>query len=140
MSCIILTHGFTVIDLSRTSGWSHADSGRLFRKLDTTMSGGFDPETFKAQLKEEMYTENKAMMKELLGEMTKLFKEKQPAQSSDPIDLDTELPIREREEDKVTVLADPIKQKNVGQTESVERPVWAKHMTKTMAQVQIMMK
>ena len=38
---------------------------------------------FKAQLKEEMYTENKAMMKELLGEMTKLFREKQPEQSSD---------------------------------------------------------
>ena len=40
------------------------------------MSGGFDLETFKEQLKEELYTENKAMMKELLGEMTKLFKEK----------------------------------------------------------------
>ena len=53
------------------------------------MSGRFDPEAFKAQLKEEMYTENKAMMKELLGEMTKLFKEKQPAQCSGPIDLDT---------------------------------------------------
>ena len=49
------------------------------------------------------------MMKEMLGEMTKLFKERQPAQSSDPIDLDTELPVREREEDEVTVLADPIK-------------------------------
>ena len=43
------------------------------------MLGEFDPETFKAQLKEEMYTKNKTMMKELLGEMTKLFKEKQPA-------------------------------------------------------------
>ena len=40
------------------------------------MSGAFDPETFKAQLKEEMYTKNKAMMKELLGEMTKLLKNK----------------------------------------------------------------
>ena len=68
--------GFAVIDPSRAFGWARADSGRLFRKPDTTMSGGFDPETFKAQLKEEMYTENKAMMKELLGEMTKLFKEK----------------------------------------------------------------
>ena len=40
------------------------------------MSGRFDPEAFKSQLKEEMYTENKAMMKELMEEMTKLFKEK----------------------------------------------------------------
>ena len=46
------------------------------------------------------------MMKELLGEMTKLFKEKQPAQPSGPIDLDAELPVREREEDEVIVLAD----------------------------------
>ena len=73
------------------------------------MSGKFDPEAFKAQLKEEMYTENKAMMKELLGEMTKLFREKQPEQSSDPIDLHAKIPVREREEDEVTVLADPIK-------------------------------
>ena len=73
------------------------------------MSGGFDPKIFKAQLKEKMYTENKAMMKELSGEMTKLFREKQPEQSSNPIDLHTEIPVREREEDEVTVLADPIK-------------------------------
>ena len=80
------------------------------------MSGGFDPEAFKAQLKEEMYTENKAMMKELLGEMTKLFREKQPEQSSDPVDLHAEIPIREKKEDEVTVLADPIRQKNMGPT------------------------
>ena len=43
------------------------------------MLGGFDPEAFKVQLKEEMYTENKAMMKELLGEMTNLLKDKHPA-------------------------------------------------------------
>ena len=68
--------GFVVIDPPRTSEWARADSGRLFRKSNTSISGRFDPETFKAQLKEEMYTENKAMMKELLGEMTKLLKEK----------------------------------------------------------------
>ena len=62
-------------------------------------------------------------MKEMLGEMTKLLKEKQPAQPSGLIDLDIELPVREREEDEMTVLADPIKQKNVGPTEDVERPV-----------------
>ena len=104
------------------------------------MSGGFDPEAFKAQQKEEMYTENKAMMKELLGEMTKLLKDKQSAQSSALINLDTELPVREREEDKVTVLADPIRRENLNQPESVERPVWAKQMAKTMARVQMMMK
>ena len=80
------------------------------------------------------------MMKELLGEITKLFREKQPEQSSDPVDLHAEIPVREREEDEVTVLADPIKQKNVGPAESVEWPIWAKHMAKTMAQVQMMMK
>ena len=80
-----------------------------------------------------MYTENKAMMKELLEGMTKLFREKQPEQSSDPVDLHAEIPVRERKEDEVTVLADPIKQKNVGLLESVERLVWAKHMAKTMA-------
>ena len=67
-----------------------------------------------------MYTKNKAMMKELLGEMTKLFKEKQPAQSSGPIDLDTELPVREREEDEVTVLADPMRRRNADQSEGAE--------------------
>ena len=87
-----------------------------------------------------MYTENKAMMKELLGEMTKLFKEKQPAQSSGPIDLDAELPVREREEDEVTVLADPMRHRNADQPEGAEQPDWAKHMAKTMAQVQMMMK
>ena len=126
-------HGFTVIDPSRTSGWARADSGRLFRKSDTTMSGGFDPKTFKAQLKEEMYTENKAMMKELLGELTKFFKEKQPAQPSGPVDLDAELPVREREEDEVTVLADPMRHRNANQPEGAKQPDWAKHMAKTMA-------
>ena len=86
------------------------------------MSGGFDPEAFKAQLKEEMYTENKAMMKELLGEMTKLLKDKQPAQSSTPINLDEELQVREREEDEVTVLADPVRHINMDQPKGVERP------------------
>ena len=100
-SCIILTRGFTVIDPSRTSGWARADSGRLFRKSDSTISRRFYPEAFKAQLKEEMYTDNKAIMKELLGEMTKLLKDKQPAQSSAPVDLDAELPVRERERMKL---------------------------------------
>ena len=80
------------------------------------------------------------MMKELLGEMTKLLKEKQPAQPSGPIYLDTELPVREREEDDVTVLANPIGQRNMGQVEEVEQSYWAKNMTKAMAQIQMMMK
>ena len=67
------------------------------------MSGGFDLDAFKAQLKQELYTENRAMMKEVLSEMTKMFKEKQPTQSSDPVDLHAEIPLREREEDEVTV-------------------------------------
>ena len=53
------------------------------------------------------------MMKELLGEMTKMFKEKQPAQSFDPVDLHAEIPLREREEDEVIVLADPMRRKTI---------------------------
>ena len=84
------------------------------------MSGGFDPEAFKVQLKEKMYTENKAMMKELLGEMTKLLKDKQPVQSSAPIDMDIELPVREGEENEVIVLADPMRRGNLDQLESAK--------------------
>ena len=47
------------------------------------------------------------MMKEMMGEIAKLIKEKQLVQSADLVDLHTEIPIREREEDEVTVLADP---------------------------------
>ena len=38
------------------------------------------------------------------------------------------------------VLADPIGQKNMGQTENVEQSYWAKNLTKAMAQMQVMMK
>ena len=40
----------------------------------------------------------------------------------------------------MTVLADPICQRNMGQAENAEQPDWAKNLTKTMAQMQIMMK
>ena len=72
------------------------------------MAGEFDLEAFKAQLKEELLAENRLMMGELMGEIIKLIKENQPAPPTSPVDLDTELPVREREEDDVTVLADPI--------------------------------
>ena len=39
------------------------------------MAGGFDPKTFKAQLKEEVFTETRSMMREIMGEITKLIKE-----------------------------------------------------------------
>ena len=38
------------------------------------------------------------------------------------------------------VLADPARRRNMRQTENVEQPDWAKHMAKTIVQVQIMMK
>ena len=85
------------------------------------MAGGFDPEVFKAQLKEEILAENRLMMRELMGEVIKLIKENQPAQSTSPINLNTELLVREREEDNVTVLADPIGQRNMGQAENAEQ-------------------
>ena len=75
MSCIILTHGFTVIDLSRSFMWIRSDFGRLVRSPDTVIAGKFDPEAFKAQLKEELYVETRSMMREMMGEITKLIKE-----------------------------------------------------------------
>ena len=104
------------------------------------MTGGFDPEAFKAQLKEELLAENRLMMKELMGEIIKLIKENLHTPPIGLIDLDTELPVREREEDDVTVLANPIGWKNVGQAENGEQSDWAKNLTKTMAQIQMMMK
>ena len=48
--------------------------------------------------------------------------------------------MREREEDDVTVLADLIGRRNVGQAENVEQSDWAKNLIKAMAQMQVMMK
>ena len=84
------------------------------------MAGEFDPEAFKAQLKEELLAENRLMMMELMGEIIKLIKGNQPAPPTGSVNLDTELPVRERDEDDMTVLADLIGQRNVGQAENVE--------------------
>ena len=84
------------------------------------MVGGFDPEAFKAQLKEELLAENRLMMRKLMGEIIKLIKESQPTPPTGPVDLDIELPVREREEDDMTVLADPIGQRNMDQAENAE--------------------
>ena len=84
------------------------------------MASGFDPEAFKTQLKEELLAENRLMMRELMGEIIKLIKENQPIAPIGPVDLNTKLPVRERKEDDVTVLDDPISWKNVGQAESAE--------------------
>ena len=80
------------------------------------------------------------MMMEMMREITKLIKKNQLAPPIGPVDLDTELLVRDREEDDVTVLADPISRRNMGQAENAEQPDWAKNLTKTMAQMQIMMK
>ena len=104
------------------------------------MAGGFDPKIFKAQLKEEILAENLLMMKELMGEIIKLIKENQPAPPTSSVDLDTKLLVRNREEDDVTVLADTIGQRNMGQVKNIEQSDWAKNLTKTMAQMQMMMK
>ena len=56
-----------------------------------------------------------------MGEVIKLIKENQPAPSTSLVNLNTELPVREREEDNVTVLAEPVGQRNMGQAENVEQ-------------------
>ena len=104
------------------------------------MASEFNPEAFKAQLKKELLAENRLIMRELMEEIIKLIKENQPTPPTGLVDLDTKLPVREREEDDVTVLADPISQRNIGQAEEVEQSDWAKDMTKTMTQIQVMMK
>ena len=107
-SCIILTYGLATIDPALSSVWIRSDSGCLVISLNTVMAGEFDPEAFKVQLKEELLAENRLMMRKMMREIIKLIKENQPIPPIGPVDLDIELLIREREEDKVTVLASPI--------------------------------
>ena len=80
------------------------------------MASGFDLEAFKTQLKEELLAENRKMMRELMGEMIKLIKGSQPTPPTSPVDLNTKLPMREKEKDEVIVLG----RRNVGQAENVE--------------------
>ena len=80
------------------------------------------------------------MMREMMGEMARMMRELKPEQPMGPINLDDEILARERAEDEVTVLADPERQRNVNQPETVEQSEWAKNMTKTMAQMQSVMK
>ena len=79
-------------------------------------------------------------MKELMGEMIKMIKGSQPTPPTSPVDLGTELPVREREKDGVTVLANPIGRRNVGRAENIEQSDWAKNLTKSMTQMEIVMK
>ena len=37
------------------------------------MAGGFDHEAFKAQLKEEVFTETRSMMRKMMEEITKMI-------------------------------------------------------------------
>ena len=104
---------------SRSKGIQPTDIKRFSQVVETTpqksrMAGGFDLDAFKAQLKEELLAENRKMMKEVVGEMIKMIKGSQPTPPTSPVDLGTELPVREREKDKVTVLANPIGRRNVG--------------------------
>ena len=101
-------HSFVVIDPSHSFVWVHYNFGHLVRSSDTIMAGGFDLEAFKAQLKEDLFVETRSMMREMIGEIAKLIREKQPVQSTDPVDLDGEIPIRERKENDVIVLVDPV--------------------------------
>ena len=60
------------------------------------MVGGFNPEVFKAQLKEELLAENRLMIRKMMGEIIKLIKENQPTQLTGPVNLDIELPERNK--------------------------------------------
>ena len=80
------------------------------------------------------------MMRKIKGEITKLIKENQPAPPTGLVDLDTELPARDREEDDVTVLADLVGRRNMDQVEEGEQSDWAKNLTKVVAQMQVIMK
>ena len=95
------------------------------------MAGEFDLEAFKEQLLDE----NQKMVKELMGEMIKLIKGSQPVPPTGPVDLGTELPVKEREKDEVTVLANPIGRRNVGRAENIEQSDCAKNLTKAMTQM-----
>ena len=94
-----------------------------------------DLEAFKAQMKEELLVANRLMMKEAMEEMDKMMKGKQPEQPAAPIDLDEEIPIRERVEEEITIVADLGKKKDVVQTENVEESEWAKNLNKSMARM-----
>ena len=100
--------------------WVRADSGRLVKRSDTEMAGGFDPEAFKAQLKDELVNENKAMMREMMGEMAKMMRDLKPKQPMNPLNLDEEIPVRERAEDEVIVLVNLERQRNVNQPKNIE--------------------
>ena len=100
----------------------------------------FDIEAFKAQMKEELLAANRLMMKEAMEEMAKMMKGKQPEQPTVPIDLDDKIPIRERVEEEIAIVADSGKKKDVVQAESVEESEWAKNLNKNMARMQMMMK
>ena len=82
------------------------------------MAGEFDPEA--AQLKEEVFAETRSMMRKMMGEITKLIKENQLAPPTGLVDLDTELQVKNRKEDDVTILANPVGRRNVGQVEEGE--------------------
>ena len=92
------------------------------------MAGVFDLKAFKAQL----LAENRKMMKELMKEMIKMIKGSQPIPPTSLVDLSTELPMKEREKDEMTVLANPIGRRNVGRAENIEQSDWAKNLTKAM--------
>ena len=58
--------------------------------------------------------ENRLMIKEMMREITKLIEENRPTPPTSLVNLDTKLPVRDREEDDVTVLAEPVGWRNVG--------------------------
>ena len=115
---------------------------------------GFDSESFKKELLEEIRNGARQMIRDM---MTELRKERQavapiapaapvaptalPAPQYRPFDLDVETSERRSiEGDQQTLPAEPVTRQRLDISEEIEKPNWAKDLMKTMAQMQIQMK
>ena len=100
---------------------------------ESKMAGpsGFDSESFKKELLEEIRNEARQMIRDMMAE---LREEKQavasttlPAPQYRPFDLDAETSRkRPMEDDQETLLAEPITRPRLNVLEEIEKPNWAK--------------
>ena len=101
---------------------------------------GFDSESFKKELLEEIRNEARQMIRDM---MVELREERQavaptalPAPQYRPFDLDVETSgKRPMEDDQEILLAEPITRQKLDVSEEIEKPDWAKDFIKTMTQM-----